>query len=123
MKKEYWFVIALLIGVAIIMGSFYYISEVGNIPAYVALYISIVTAGYAALSKPDPNKIERQEIYGQLKEVISDIITVLERDYEDLTFGFWADIKNGYESQLIDKKLVSKLDEFLEGTKKYSSAI
>lgn len=124
MKKEYCFVIVLLVGVAVIIGSFYYISEVGNIPAYTALYISIITACYAAITKPNPNKGKKQEIYGQLKKALIQNISNLEnKDYQSISLSPWNSFQQDENHQLVDKKVRERLDSLLEETKKYNSAI
>jgi hypothetical protein len=82
MKKEYWFVIVLLIGVMTIIGVLFSISAVVNIPAFTALYLSVITAVYTALSKPNPNESKRREIFGIFKKILIENIGRLERkDY------------------------------------------
>jgi hypothetical protein len=127
LKKEYGLIIILLVGVIVIIGSFYYISEVGNIPAYTALFISIVTAIYSAITKSNPNKAKKQLIYGQLKKaLIQDISKLENKDYQSITLGPWDSYQQDETHQLVNndnRKLRETLDDILEKIKKYNSII
>ena len=57
MKKEYWFAIILSVGVLVIILFYSYFQRIQVIPeitSVLAIYISIVTAGYTAIAKPNP---------------------------------------------------------------------
>ena len=58
MKKEYWFAIVLSAGVIGIILLYSYLQRLQVIPeitSALAIYISVVTAVYTAIAKPNPN--------------------------------------------------------------------
>ena len=123
MKRRILFILTLLIGILAITATFYFFGQVDKIAQYVALYTSVLTATYAILEK-NPNKTEKQQIYGQLKGIFKNIITILEkRTYENITFELWESVQQDYRYEMVNRKFPRRLDGFLERTKKYSSAV
>jgi len=106
---------------------YYYLQRLQVIPeitSALAIYISLVTAGYTAIAKPNPNKSKKQEIYGQLKKSVINIISNLEnKDYHKFSLEPWHDIQVDERHQLVNKKLRNRLDNFSEKIDKYGSVI
>lgn len=127
MKKEYWFALILSVGVVVIISLYYYLQRLQVIPeitSALAIYISVVTAFYTAIAKPDPNKSKKQEIYGKLKKSVINIISTLEdRSYHIFLLDPWRDIQVDERYHLVNKKLGNRLDDFSEKIDEYVSAI
>ena len=127
MKKEYWFALIILVGVIAIVLSYYYFQRLQVIPeitSALAIYISSVTAVYTAISKPNPNKSKKQKIYGQLKKLVTNIISTLEdRAYHRFLLEPWRDIQVDERYHLVNEKLRKRLDNFYERSEEYASAI
>jgi len=121
------FLISLLIGIPLITVIFYVLYEVNNVVLFISiisLYISSTTAICSILVKPNPNKVKKQELYGQLKKSILIIISRLEgRYYQDIHFRLWKNIRQDDRYHLFGKELREKLDGFLEKIKTYSATI
>jgi hypothetical protein len=126
MKKEYWFAIILSVGVLVIILSYSYFQRLQVIPeitSALAIYISVATAVYTAIAKPNPNKGKKQEIYGQLKKTMVKNISILKAmGHQIVSVGEWEDIQSDDRYHLVDEKLKTKLDDFLDRTKEYNSA-
>ena len=103
------FLISLLIGIPLITVIFYVLYEVNNVVLFISiisLYISSTTAICSILVKPNPNKVKKQELYGQLKKSILIIISRLEgRYYQDIHFRLWKSIRQDDRYFLFDEEL------------------
>ena len=125
--KKALFVISLLIGILLILFVPFFLFKEGNIVFYISLislYTSSTTAIYSILAEPNPNKVKKQELYGQLRKSVLVIISRLEgRYYQDIHFGLWKSIRQDDRYFLFDEELREKFDVFLEKIKKYSATI
>ncbi|MFB3889164.1 MAG: hypothetical protein ACE14S_06705 [Candidatus Bathyarchaeia archaeon] len=124
MIKKILFVLALIVGIGVISLSFYYYLGITNIVEWVALYVSGLTATYAILAEKNPNRVEKQQIYGQLKGILNNIVRTLEnRNYHSLSFGLWDNIQQDHRYHYFDDKFAQRCDAFMERMSAYSSAI
>lgn len=124
MNNKISFILALVIGILVISISFYFFWDIDKVAEYVAIYVAGSTALYAILAEPSLNKIEKQEIYGKLKAIITNDIDILERrEFQDLSFGLWDNIQQDHRYHYFDEKFAHRCDAFLERMRKYSSII
>jgi hypothetical protein len=92
--------------------------------SFISLSTSTITAVYSILAKPDPNKKEKQAIYGQLRKTLKEDISRLEKkEYENITLGPWDNIQQDERHHLVDGKLRERLDALFKTMNQYNSAI
>jgi len=124
MKRKMLFVLSILILSVAVALSVYYFLGVSNVVEWLALVTSYSAAVYAIVTERNPIETERQKIYGKLKRIISNNITILEeKKYRGFSFDLWGNIQKDQRYEMFDENFARKLDVFLESTQKYSSAI